>query len=340
MNTISRLKMVIFLVGLLVTILSNSCPSSIVSMLETSPIVNTMPMRDYLLSRGKTVEFDNQVFLLTLESGIKAVFKPCPADEDDLKDYYAEVAAYKACQFMGFDFVPPTVMRTINGVAGSLQLFVETTIDPLASGAYEYALENADPDDIANLKIFYFVFGQWDTGPHNLLIKTEGDSVKLIAIDNAGIGNRHYVRYGELPFVRVHYNEKFNADDYDQPFPFDAYGVIKQPTADDLNIIFNGCVSQPLCQRLAKQELLHYVIYHDSLWIQFHAGHDSFERSFTNYYPARTIEQLKKLTFDILKDQIFGHATNSCLLSNDFLNAILERRDQVLAHYESLRMPH
>lgn len=295
-------------------------------------------MRDYLLCHEKTVEFDNPVFLLTLESGIKAVFKPCPADEDDLKDFFAEVAAYKACQFMRFDFVPPTVLRTIDGVTGSLQLFIETTIDPLAPGAYEYALEHSHPDDIANLKIFYFVFGQWDTGPHNLLMGTEGNFVKLFAIDNAAIGNRQFVQYGQLPYVCVWYNEKFNTSDYDQPFPFDAPHCIKKPTEGVLTTHFKGCVPQSICRRLARKKVLHYILYHDALWVQFHGGDDSFEKSCTHYYPNGTIERLKLLTFNLLKDQIFDHAIHSHLVEADFLDAILDRRNQILAHYESLRL--
>lgn len=307
------------------------------SMLETSPVTSSMPMRDHLISQGKIVEFHNAVLLLSLESGIQAVFKPCLDDTDVLNDSYAEVAAYKACTFMGFDFVPPTVIRTIDGHTGSLQLFVKTNIDPLANNAFKLALEQANPDDVANLKIFYFVFGQWDTGPHNILLKSDEISTKLIAIDNSGICNRQYVRYGELPFVRIVYHEDLNtSDDANQAFSFDAVQAIKNPTEQELNSRFKGCISPAQCKRWARRKILRYILYDNSIWLQFHAGDDSFEKSFTTHYPEATIERLKLLTLEVLKNDIFGHAPDSLLLDKNYLNAILERRDQILAHYASL----
>ncbi len=56
-----------------------------------------------------------------LEKDIKAVFKSFPLD--DQKDAIAEVAAYKASMFLGFPYVPPpTVLREVNKMKGSLQL--------------------------------------------------------------------------------------------------------------------------------------------------------------------------------------------------------------------------
>lgn len=307
--------------------------SYILRMLKNSPIVNSLPMREYLISRGKKVEFDNPVFLITLASGIQAVFKPC-IDNNDMDDCYAEIIAYKACQFFGFDFVPPTVIRTINANTGSLQLFIETEIDALDPCVYALAIKRADAADIANLKIFYFVFGQWDTGPHNLLMKAEGDLIKLIAIDNSGICNRQYVTYGELPFVRVCYNEKFNTSDFDQPFPFKQVSCIHKPTEQYLNILFQGCVPQAICRKLSGKKSLYYIIYQNSLWLQFHAEDNSFEKSFTTNYCTKTMSRLKTLSLDVLKNEIFNDLpADSNLLKIQFLSSILERRDQVLDHY-------
>ena len=52
--------------------------------------------------------------------GLKAVFKPGKRPR-----YEEEVRAYRFARFMGFDFVPPAVVRTIDGEAGALKLFVE-----------------------------------------------------------------------------------------------------------------------------------------------------------------------------------------------------------------------
>lgn len=116
-------------------------------------------MKEHLESCGKKAEFDGEVYFVELDNGLKAVFKSFP--QDDLGDAYAEVAAYDASVVLGFPYIPPTVMKTIKDKKGSLQLFVETDIDPLAPGVYEATLKKVSQDDIANLKLFYFVFGQW-----------------------------------------------------------------------------------------------------------------------------------------------------------------------------------
>lgn len=46
--------------------------------LKTSAVKSTVSMRDFLTSKRQKANFDNQVMLVILEDGTKAVFKPVP----------------------------------------------------------------------------------------------------------------------------------------------------------------------------------------------------------------------------------------------------------------------
>ncbi|NDA91342.1 MAG: hypothetical protein EBY20_10695, partial [Alphaproteobacteria bacterium] len=89
----------------------------ITKILKTAKVTDIKPMKEVLIEQGKKAEFDGQVFLITLENGVQAVFKSLPLD--DQGDAKAEVAAYQASVYLGFPYIPPTVLRKINGMTGS-----------------------------------------------------------------------------------------------------------------------------------------------------------------------------------------------------------------------------
>ncbi len=66
----------------------------ITKILRTAKVTDIKPMKEALIAQGKKAEFDGRVFLITLENGIKAVFKSLPLN--DQGDAKAEVAAYQA----------------------------------------------------------------------------------------------------------------------------------------------------------------------------------------------------------------------------------------------------
>jgi hypothetical protein len=303
----------------------------ILTQLKTGKVISKVPMREFLSSKGKQVEFEGQVFLVELDNGLKAVFK-C-LSEDEMDDAYAEVAAYHASVELGFPYVPPTVIRSIESMKGSLQLFVDTPIDALAPGIFKQALEEADPEEVTNLKVFYFVFGQWDTGAHNTLILDGQETKHLIAIDNSGIKQRQYVRYGELPFVRTNYSEKLETDDwYGVPFPFDQVKTIPDPSPEKLKEVFGTAFPDSFYQSFKSyKSSLTYVIYQNSLWRQFHAGESEFVKSYTATISEKTYQTLHSLYIKTLK-HIFENVPAAEFVTDAYLQAILERRDQVLKH--------
>jgi hypothetical protein len=302
----------------------------ILDQLKTGKIISRKPMQDFLASKGKKVEFEGKVFWVQLDNGLQAVFKALPKDEMD--DAYAEVAAYHASVELGFPYVPPTVIYTIDGLQGSLQLFVDTKIDALAPGVYRQTLQEVDPEELADLKVFYFVFGQWDSGPHNILILDGQEKKHLIAIDNSGIKQRQYVRYGELPFVRTNYSEALETDDwYGASFPFDQAKTIHDPSPENLKKVFGTAFPDPFYQSFKSYKSpLTYVIYQNSLWRQFHAEEPEFVKSYTATISEKTHQALQRLDLALLR-KFFKEAKEAEFLNDDYLQAILERRDQVLA---------
>lgn len=306
--------------------------AEIEKLLKKGKVVSMHPMKEHLQSCGKKVEFDGDVFLVELDNGLKAVFKSLPPD--DLGDAYAEVAAYQASRALGFPHIPPTVMTKIKGMRGSLQLFVETNIDPLAPGIYETALKEAHAEDIANLYLFYFVFGQWDSGPHNTLIFKDKDKTHLIAIDNSGIRNHQHVTYGSLPFVRVRYSDTLQTNDWDKPFPAEQAKTIENPTSEKLRQALGNIFPDAFYQSVKSYGLpFRYVLYRNSLWRQYHAEDKKFVMSFTNHLSDQTRKSLESLNLTLLK-KFFACAKGADFLTPDYLQAILERRDQVLRYFD------
>lgn len=309
--------------------------------LKTLPILNIKPMREFLKEKNQTANFENEVLLITFKTDleehkefkdIKAVFKPVPPD--DLGDAHAEIAAYKASVVLGFPEVPPTVMRKINNKIGSLQLYVEPALQ-VKESEFKKILQMASKEDAANLKLFYFVFGQWDTGAHNIIVSKNAGAknIQLNAIDNSGIRNKQQVKYGELPFVRIAYSETLNTNDWHLPFPFQKVKIIENPEEQEISAYFRKHFSESIYARLMKiQKPIHYVIYQNSLWIQYHKNDQNFMLSQTDYYPPNTINKLKGLTKNELK-RIFMDAKGCDFLTDAYLESILERRDQVIAAY-------
>jgi hypothetical protein len=119
----------------------------------------------------------NEVRFLTFTDRRMAVFKPADGEKDTHRDhvkagdyYKRERATYLVDRAIGFDFVPPTVIREIDGRIGSVQDFIED-----GRGRY------VDNPELDSLGIFdYFV---WHTDRHDGNLMFEDEHVK--APDNS-----------------------------------------------------------------------------------------------------------------------------------------------------------
>lgn len=175
--------------------------------------------------RGK-----HDVSILFFDNNLKAVFKPNAP-------LYMEksVRAYQFSKFMGFHFVPPTVIRTINGERGTVQLFVEGDsfkklskhhtlsfilslseffnlshlwshrFKAMAEGKrrpdkYNNIFKNwaINPDKKSDIYIFYFVSGIIDPALTNILISRSCKLPVLIDNDSAEMT---WHQLGDWPFI-------------------------------------------------------------------------------------------------------------------------------------------
>ncbi|TSJ80607.1 MAG: hypothetical protein NMK33_04030 [Candidatus Cardinium sp.] len=297
----------------------------IVALLEMGKVIKKEPMGAVLDCQGKKKDFSSAVLLVTLDNGLKAVFKP-------VWGACAEVAAYQAALTLGFPYIPPTIMRTIGYAKGALQLFIETPIDPLAPGAYSQAIKEVAPEDLANLGIFYFVFGHCDVCPGNLLITKYQGKTSLIAINNESIRYMQHAQYGALPFTRRARSNRLHTNDWDKPFPFNQAVEIKDNPSKALKDKFGSLFSEQFYSSIKKWKRLRYVVYHNAIWLQ--------DGRYTAWpcakdCPKETKEALEKLNLNQL-EEIFSVAIEEKevdFVTNAYLNAILERRDQVLNYY-------
>ena len=284
-------------------------------------IESCIKMSEHLKNEGKTFDADNIIWFITLKDNTKAVFKPN-------EDRFGEIAAYRACKFLDLKLVPPTVFRSINNKRGSLQLYIESDLDLIKDAS---TLSKLDPKDISDMKLFYFILGQWDINPGNQIIQFIDNKFYLACIDNAGIQNRQVAKYGDFPFVRRCYIENRN-DNWNLPFPFDKAIILLNPKLEDLNQHFKDCFSQNKIEQIWERNRsgITYCFWKNSLWIQYFK-HTNFSPSYTTTYYKSTIDAFKKLNQEILQKiwieaiPILGKRGVSEIIDN-----ILERRDQVL----------
>jgi tRNA threonylcarbamoyladenosine modification (KEOPS) complex Pcc1 subunit len=148
----------------------------------------------------------NETSLVIYEDGTKGVWKR--HTETMNSNYRAEVLAYEFDQKIGFDLVPPTVERNINGRKGSIQLFVESKDGAIASQQelnkqklLDYLIDNRDRD--RNLEV----------ENKNYLVSAEG---RLVSIDNGNSFNSKfrpenlYEEYGSdiISFIKTSEGKK------------------------------------------------------------------------------------------------------------------------------------
>ena len=159
--------------------------------LRTEAIVEAGSLHAFLRQQNKKPSGLHPLKIVTLESGLLAVLKKENA-------CYGEVAAYKAAKALNLRLVPPTVLRDIDGTKGSLQFYVDCSVD-LAK--YHSLLQKASRKDRSDMDVFYYIFNQWDGHRGNQLIDKDKDKYRLALIDNQGISFlSHNVKLKERVF--------------------------------------------------------------------------------------------------------------------------------------------
>ncbi len=287
--------------------------------LETEEIVSRIPMEEFLEQKGYTVHFTSPVYLVELESGLRAVFKE--VDPMWPQDAVAEVAAYRASRLLHLDLVPPTVFYVREGVVGSLQQYVEPALDLLAGDHYEQALKKVPLEELSNIALFDFVFGQWDRDESNMIAVDN----RFILIDNAAIGYTQKVRYGDYPFVLCFPGTPFEEEEKpSSSFPFEE-GRTLPPLPERWREEFSGVLREHQIERLCRLgKEVSFAVWRGRFWRQYGYG----KPAYTTFYPLRTVQRLKKLTLETIQE-LFQNDLGFTF-SDEYFSDILDRRDQVI----------
>lgn len=129
------------------------------------------------------------------QSELLAIFKPFEGENDEVHRqahleslYPRERAAYLISEHFGFDLVPPTVLRQIDGRIGSLQLFLPPdkyrVVDEEGESEESWRAIGSCPD-FTKIALFDSLIAGVDRHDHNYLATTdEQEEIHLAAIDH------------------------------------------------------------------------------------------------------------------------------------------------------------
>lgn len=293
------------------------------SQLSTENIISKVSMEEFLLRKGHVAHFTSAVYLATLTTGVQAVLKLVDAAWP--RDALAEVAAYKASQFLGIHLVPPTVLYAKDGLVGSLQYYVEPSFDLMLEDNYLKAKERVSPNDLANIQLFYFIFGQWDPDPSNLIAVESQNKVHFALIDNAAIGYRQKTRYGDHPFVLCFPETIILIKSSLENFPFEEVRQLP-PDIKIWEQEFGEILSKEQIKQICRLRWrpVAFVIWKGHFWRQYCFGSPSC----TALYPIKTMEKIKELSREKLQE--FYQNELQIVFDDEYFDEILERRDQVI----------
>lgn len=243
------------------------------------------------------------VYLITLSNDLKAIFKTRNIQN------YAEVAAYRISKYLNQRLVPPTILRTIDNVEGSLQFFVTSS---------NQTLNNLPQKTLSDAILFSFIFGRIDGFAHgeNFIIQ-KNQTTNIALIDNATILSLQKGKYGNSLFFRYSPVKNPKINNYSS-FPFHL--------AKPFSILESKYYNIPTTSWTKS-----YVIYKDHIWFQ--PDPKIFKPCFTNIYSKSTIEAYKNLNKQILMD--IWNLDNSPYSSQkplleEIIDEVIDRKEQVL----------
>ena len=129
---------------------------------EDTAIGDTKPQRLTLSQDGVTA---------------RAIWKTVDTDGGTFRDWWGhEIAAYKLSELLGLGIVPPTVKRTLDGVEGSLQLWMDD-----CQMLSERGRDGVDRKQLGRVRALGVIMGNLDAHNGNILVCEGGK--KVYAID-------------------------------------------------------------------------------------------------------------------------------------------------------------
>jgi hypothetical protein len=188
-------------------------------------IILKMSMKSYMSASGKIPRGNsNAAEIVEFADGTRAIWKPGPRAD-------ADADAYRLARWLGFKIVPPTIVRTIAGIRGSLQFFVESPYDfKKNKGSEAIAFATVSQEDKDAMEAFYFLASNWDRHSGNQLVDAAGG---LALIDNTLILALQTVRFGESPWRSIQVAQGHATPDVlNIDFPFEEARFFSKPNID------------------------------------------------------------------------------------------------------------
>ena len=217
------------------------------------------------------------------------------------------------------------------GKLGSIQKFVDNTLD---KEMYPALLASQDIE-VQQLKLFWFITGQWDTDVDNLLFKSDG---KPVAIDNANISNQQKTcAYGKPTFVKTF---KFEGDDHGSvDAPVTIEGMAEEVFTNVISI-FKDDLPQDIRENLEKKkDWIHfsYFVEDKFVWRDFYPF-DEVQAYFMKDFSKTALDKCSSIThasntgiFDEVIDESLNIATeNGIILESEAL------RENLIVHFATI----
>lgn len=144
----------------------------------------------------------NKILGVRIQRGtdiLQAIFKPAGGESTEVKkqtaihDFYPhECAAYIVSDHFGFDIVPPTIIRDIEGEGiGALQLFIDHNFYQMSSTLNSEQWRKAiSGQDHAKIALLDWILANCDRRQENILVSRD-DPRQMVGIDHGIILSTH-----------------------------------------------------------------------------------------------------------------------------------------------------
>lgn len=181
---------------------------STIATLEEPQIFHEPTSRELELEHNETtplrrIQGSPRIWYVDIKDDGAGIFKSRFYKEKIISDTQNEKAAYIISKIVGFDFVPVTVLRNIDGQEGALQEFIENTklLD-------EVEQTQKIKDGLFKYWIFGHVIRNMDRHDYNVLIKNG----EILSIDHEGSFDSDFQNPANFDDFRSYYGEQASAD--------------------------------------------------------------------------------------------------------------------------------
>ena len=231
-------------------------------------------------------------YVLFFENNLKAIFKP----DRPREHIVTSLRAYKFSLFMGFKFVPPTVIRTINGKTGVVQLWIET----LPEEERTKIVKNFPAGLKNDIYAFYFLLGDPDVIMAHILIDKKCNLPALIDNDYSSLT---ISKYNDDPFELIAGHKTVNKISIKdiKAFPFDKVKHIPASWSSLQVALPEFRLKETVFYWKRKDNKLYYVKWKDSLWVKKNEKHRMhLELLNPQYFSNTLIKKLDSLDYNKL----------------------------------------